>query len=191
MKKLTVLFIIAICMLTLVLGCQKQTTPKTSSNLPATASTLTGKTYSNSQYGFSIQYPADWPPKEGASGTIVIFAGPAVTATGGIININITSEKLPDSPKMSVSDYAKAGETQLQNAFANYAKASESNATIGGQPAVVRVFTGSINNISLKFAQAYLIKGNLSYIITYTSTPDMFDKYSDFFNLAITSFKFN
>jgi hypothetical protein len=195
MKKLAALFVITVCILIMVLGCGKQTTSiATTSTLnpsPLNTSALIGKTYANSQYGFSVQYPADWTSQEGVSGTIVMFAGPTIASTGGVININIVSEKLSDSSKVSLSDYVKAGEAQLKKNFPDFTKTSDYNTTIGGQPAEVFVFTGSVNKISLKFAQTYLLKNNQSYVITYASGPDMFDKYSNAFNLAITSFKLN
>ncbi len=213
------IILLVLSLISLIIGCQKQTLPTAAMSPTATATSaisissdstiaattsltatsttqavsppLTGKIYSNSQYGFSVQYTSDWTFQEGIAGTIVMFGGPLIAETGGMININITSEKLPGFPKLSLSDYSKLGEMQLQKVMENYNQVNEHSTTISGQPALVRVFTGSVNKASLKFAQAYLIKENSSYVITYASNPDLYDKYIDSFNLAITSLKIN
>src|SRR4030042_1739298 len=77
-----------LALLALLVGCQPQPTPATS--------TLTSesKTYTNSEEGFSFEYPADWVFVEDYMGLLVFVAGPEVLGGEYTVNINVAKEQL-------------------------------------------------------------------------------------------------
>ena len=152
---------------------------------PPTPQTLT---YTNSEYGFSCDYPKDWDVEEDLAGMVVVFAGPLVGEYDYMVNINTVTEELPS--KITVEDYGKMGELHLKKSFPDYVNVHEYTTTISGLPAIVRTFTATVTDFPLKDIQAFLIKDKVAYIITYDVTVDSHDEYADCFELVINSFKF-
>ena len=202
MKILTILCIIILLFslpVILVAGCQKQTTPASSpspDSLPTVKPALETKTYANSEHGFSVEYPADWDKndsfteKEKLMGLLVIFEGPKSTKYDRRASIVIEADECPSD--YTVEEYAKAVELQiLKKNFKDYSNLQEQQTTIGGIPALMKTFTATINNFPYKDIQAYFIKGNLAYAITYEVTTDSYDKYIDCFDLVKSTFKFD
>ncbi|MDP6142475.1 MAG: hypothetical protein QGF23_03430, partial [Dehalococcoidales bacterium] len=61
------------------------------------------QTYTNSEYGFSVNYPADWDAREGIVGLVVAFDGPTVLEGIYDVNINVNAERIDE--KMTLGDY--------------------------------------------------------------------------------------
>jgi hypothetical protein len=148
------------------------------------------KTYTNSEYGFTVDYPSDWKIQEGASNTIVQFNGPTLDETGGKVNINIVNEQLPASGNMTLDGYFKAAESQLAHDFENFAEITTQNITVSSLPAVKMLYTFKSNGYQLKANQVYLTKNNVAYTITMVSTVTTYDKYDKDGDIVINSFKF-
>lgn len=198
MKKLLFLSITMILVLALIPlsnSCQKQTPSATTTASPPTSLVPTSQpaiasnTYTNSENGFTVEYPADWDLEEGISGTIVFFAGPAIGKTGGMININIVNENLPESPKVTLEDYNKLGELQVKKSVENYQKLEEHNSTVSGFPAILRTYSFDMQGLNIKGTQAIFLKDNVAYGITFTATPDTYADYAGCFDLVMNSFK--
>ncbi len=160
--------------------------------LPADGCGSSGKkTYANSQYGFTVDYPAGWAMEEGVSGSIVIFKGPVMEETGGRVNINITNEQLPESSNTSAEDYLNLTDTQLAKGFANYAKLETSDLTVSGIPAKKMIYVFDMQGFNLKANQVYLIEDHNAFTITFVAAPDSYDKYTGESDMVINSFKLN
>jgi hypothetical protein len=195
MKKLAIHFVAVILIfmpLALAVGCQRQlaTAPTPA---PPLKPAIESKTYMNSKYGLSVEYPAkDWEVREGFAGSVVMFVGPQVGEKNFRISVGVVANKLPESPQVTLEDYGNASEQLIESLFENYQKVNEYSTTIDGQPATVQVFTGnyiySMN--AIKSARAFLVKGNTAYEINYTSLPEFYNEYIDCFELAVSSFKF-
>ena len=166
-----------------VVGCQQQSEPPPSPLAPETLA------YTNSEYGFSLEYPKDWNVEEGSAGTVVLFAGPLVGEYEYMVNINIVTEELPS--EMTVQDYARMAELQQKKAWSDYVKVKEYTSTIVGLPAVVKTFIATPIDVPLKDIQVFFIKDKVAYIITYNAAIDSHDEYVEFFDLAISTFKFD
>jgi hypothetical protein len=165
-----------------LVGCQQQSEPPSPPLAPETL------VYTNSEHGFSLEYPKDWNVEEGSAGTVVLFTGPQVGEYEYMVNINIVTEELPS--EMTVQDYARMAELQQKKAWSDYVKVKEYTSTISGLPAVVKTFTATPINVPLKDIQVFFIKDEVAYIITYDVAIDSHDEYAEFFDLAISTFKF-
>ena len=180
----------------LVIGCQQPApappapapTPPPAPPPPPPPPTPETLTYTNSEYGFSCDYPKDWDVEEDLAGVVVAFAGPLAGEYDYMVNINIVTEEL--TSKMTVEDYGRMGELHLKKAWPDYVNVHEYTTTISGLPAIVRTVTATVTDFPLKDIQAFLIKDKVAYIITYDVTVDSHDEYADCFELVISTFKF-
>ena len=183
MRKLIILYAVILLVLLPVAGCQQQ-----SSSLPD----IESLTYTNSEYGFSVEYPKDWDVMEDYMGTAVAFMGPLVLEDTYYININVFTEQLLED--MTLEDYVKLSDLSAKRTIPNYNKQQEYSTTIGGLPATILVATQTFEldgeDIALKEKYAIFIKDEIGYTITYDVPAEFHDEYLDSFDLAINSFKF-
>ena len=171
-----------------LVGCQQEPAQE-----PPMASAA--ETYTNSEYGFSVEYPEGWGMEEGLMGSVVMFAGPSVLDSAYLVNINLLVEQLPESPKTTLEEYCSLTELYLKEGLADYAKIEESSIEISGLPAIVRTVTLSVEyegeKLVLEDSQAYVIRDNAAYIITYDVPSEFHDEYADCFELVINSLRFD
>jgi len=157
-------------------------------------------TYTNSEYGFSVDYYKDWDVMEDYLGAVVGFMGPSVLEVGGThpyyANINIMTTPLPqDMTDIPLKDRVAATMLNLKRTYADFNKVEEYSTTISGVPATVVVvtLTGEIlgTEVSVKNKVAIFMKDEVGYSITYNVPAEFYDEYADSFDLAINSFKFD
>ncbi|MBA7585707.1 MAG: hypothetical protein GH159_00870 [Dehalococcoidia bacterium] len=184
MRRLIILYAVILLVLLPVAGCQQQ-----SPSLPD----IESLTYTNSEYGFSVEYPKDWDILEDYMGRVVVFIGPSVLEETYYININISIEQL--SEEMTLEDYGITVESNTQMALPDYNKVDEYSTTIGGQPATVSTLTATVElegtEYTLKDSCAIFIEDSVGYIITYDVPQEFHDQYADCFELVIGTFEFD
>ena len=146
------------------------------------------ETYTNTELGFSCQYPAEWDVGENMMGALVIFGGPMTLNDTFMINISIVTDELSDV--YTVEEYSRLTELQFEKSGNDYVKIQGKNTTISGLPAIVQTFTVTVDDYPIKDIQAYFIKDMTAYIITYDTVEESHDKYTDYFDLVINTFKF-
>ncbi len=197
MKKLVILcavILLASLPVVLVVGCQQQPTPEPTPPPPPPPPSPTPETltYTNSEYGFSVEYPKDWDVLEDFMESVVFLAGPQVLEGAFMVNINLATEQLPKD--MTHNDFAKMVELNTKRQVTDYNKVDEYSTEIGGQPAIVFTCTCTFEfeekEYVLKDVCAVFIKDNIGYIITYDVPAESHDDYLDCFDLMINSFKF-
>jgi hypothetical protein len=152
---------------------------------PPTPETKTYTNYTSSEHAFSLEYPKDWHFQEGRMGSIINFKGPFIQQENVTVNIDVASEKLPQFPKKTLEDYPKDSEMAE-----NYKKVEEHHATVADSPAIVTTYTFSYMETMFMQTQAFFLKENTVYVITYSATPNSHEQYYDYFELVINSFKF-
>jgi hypothetical protein len=188
------LFLVSLTLLFAVsLGACNPGPSSVTSSEPPPKPDIASKIYANPAHNFSIEYPADWQyaanptPGQGSQGVVVTFIGPASTETAGIA---IQADKWP--APATLEQYAAAVEEQvLKKDLADYVKSKEVATSMGGMPAITRIFTATINDLPRKFAQIYFVNKEFGYAISYSNSPDSFDAFYNSFELAVSTFKFN
>jgi hypothetical protein len=148
--------------------------------------------YTNSEYGFSIEYPTDWDLEEDYMGLVVIFAGPLLE-NRYMVNVNVLIEEVPE--EMTVRDYAKACVLTAKKTYENFQKIEEyKTTTIDGYDAIVMVITATVTQgeqvFALKDTTAMIVRDKKGYGITYDVLENYHDEYLYSFNEAIRTFKF-
>jgi hypothetical protein len=139
---------------------------------PTASSDLT--TFHSDEEGFSIGYPPTWTKQEGAFGTVVTFADTEHASAGFAPNVNVVVEDLPTSD-ITQDQYTDAALAQLENFITNLDNVEERSAELAGQPATEVTYTGTQGKSDLRWLQAYTVRGNRAFVLTFTALPDQFD----------------
>jgi hypothetical protein len=145
-------------------------------------------TYTNSEYGFKIDYPADWSVRENIMGAVVVFLSPRESTSDNFLeNVNI----IVQDNSMTLEEYTNISLAQLPQYVSDLEIISSERTTLGGNPAYKVVFTGVYNNSNrLEWMQVWTMKDNKVYLITYTAQPQSFSKYLPQVQHMFDSFEF-
>jgi len=186
-------------LLLLTFGCQPQPilepslTPKPQEPVPTPSPTMGTLTYTNSEHGFSVEYPEDWNCVESGlpEGEIVAFIGPIVplAETEFTINIGISSWEL-QPPIPTLEEWYRANQMYMMEVAEDYENLDEYSTIISGLRAIVSTNTRSQYGYKIMGSLAGLLKEKRCYIITYMTPPEFYNDYVDCFELMISSFKF-
>ena len=194
MKRLGILctvILVVLLLVALVVGCAEKEEVTTQEPTPSTPVKET-QTYTNSEYGFSFGYPADWDIMEDFRGFVVFLAGPSVLDDVYMVNINLQTEQL--SEEVTIKDYFQMVELNTKRMAKDYNKMGEYDTSISRQPTTVFTCTATVESdgksVTLKDTGAVFIKDNIGYVITYDVPEELHDNYIDCFELVIDSFEF-
>ena len=154
------------------------------------------KTYTNSQYGFSFDYPEDWDEmpqemfeqEEGAAFVVAAGFWAPVACGGGFANVNVVRETLPS--RVSVQAYWEENKQRVREELERYTIISERGTEINGVPAVKVVATFDYQVMPVQHVQAFLVEGKTGWVVTCTCTPDCWDEYEPTFSRIVDSFRF-
>lgn len=140
-------------------------------------------TYTNEEYGFSIDYPEDWTVEEDTLGLTVVFWGPM--KDGFVTNVNVLTEKL--SMKITPEEYAKSGELYPEESIVR-----TFTDTINGNPVAGYVVTSTPEEgIEYNTMQACFVSGTTAYVISFNAPVSTYDETErDYFDPVLQSFKF-
>lgn len=176
----------------LLVACAPSPTISTPTPTPTTIPTpeLETLTYTNSEWGFSVEYPKDWDVEESVEDAIVVFVGPFIEETGVPVNVRIGGGQLPAwagvTPEIVVSQIKK----RLNNAVGNYKEVDGYNTVADDITATVWTLTGDIEGVTLMMTWACFLKDNVAYVVGYTATPESHGDYLHCFELVLSTFEF-
>jgi len=187
LKKLLFFCIVFTCIPVLFLsisGCgQTQSTP-------SVTDTTNSKIYENEYFGYSCLYPADWELQANPGGMLILFAGPMDTDNAFRINVNIFVEELTEYAGISLDDYTEISEVQFHESLDDYQRLALDNTIISGMAARLVTYSFAMDTLEIKGAQAFFIRDNNAYIITYSATPETYGEYYPEFELIFASLVF-
>ena len=129
---------------------------------------------------YSITIPSLWLAQRTDSATVFILYSPLEENDTFQENGNLTVEKLPS--KYSIKAYLKAGREVLKKLYANFKLIEEG--------ADYQIFSGELNGIALQQMQFVSISGTEAYVLTFSSTPEDFDRYADTFKAIYSTFTY-
>ncbi|MFC1926006.1 PsbP-related protein [Chloroflexota bacterium] len=148
--------------------------------------------YTNSEYGFSIEYPKGWDLEEDYMGTVVIFAGDLLE-NRYMTNVNILIEEVP--AEMTLEDYAKGSALTAKKKYENFQIIEQyRTTTIDGYDAIVTTYRATVTYgekaFACKDASAWILRDEKAYSITYDILESYHSEYLDSFWEAVRTFKF-
>jgi hypothetical protein len=124
--------------------------------------------------GYSFAYPASWTPAEPATGLVevLISAPPAARQDGILPNINVVLEPL--RLELSTDQYYLASKQTVAGMFAGFELVDQGRTRIDGQPAWWMDYRWDSQGTALRQRQAYQVRGDTGYVITFTASPSAF-----------------
>lgn len=152
------------------------------------------KSYQNSQYGFSVEYPSDWNVKEGQQGYVADFVSPDESAFdkySEFLGVKVVS--LASQPDTTVQQAAEAWEQQTVDATStdsNLKIVDRKSSTVGGNEARTIVYTINIDNLPVKGSATITLKNNNGYIFQYFAEREKYDKYLPDIEAILSSVNF-
>lgn len=158
------------------------------------------RTYANTAFGISMQYPFVWGAVELESSPLDRFPGSSVASF--IAPLENATDTFREKALLSIQDFGSAGNMTLAkytngslDAYRNIPDSVTvlgSNATdLAGLPAHRIVFTEEIQNQQFKKAQAWTVKDNKAYVITFSAEATKYDDYLPSIETMINSLKIN
>ena len=165
--------------------------------LPLNAQTLTqttpaalqeGQAVSSTSQGFSLTLPKDWKVNESAQDNVFIASSPE---TGELNeNIVVVSFKIIDA-KVGLDQFYNQGLKALQQKLENFNLSKSGQGTIAGIPTKWLIYEHSLDNIHAKVIQYLLLTKDRGYVVTFTSSPDNFEKVLPLFQQIANSIQFS
>lgn len=141
-------------------------------------------TYTHKASGASVQYPKSWQVQETPNG------GVAFQTLSGVVNVrfvsdDFTSKKAP----VTLKDYSdllmKQGVEEAKKQNVVIAPVSDSDTTLAGTPGHQWTYSVSIGEVHGLGMQAWTVKNNRSYVLTYTASKDLYDQFLPVFKKMV------
>lgn len=146
---------------------------------PASPGTGTGTYTATEPINYSFDYPELWTMDESEDPTSPVqFYGEKVT-----VNLNI--EDVPDA---SLDDYANAAQQQLNSM--DVTVESQTDSTMGSEPAVTIVSSQKKGDKTIKLSQTFAVVDGHAFVVTYGGAGDSFDSNMGTAQAMIDSFRF-
>ena len=132
--------------------------------------------YSDSKYGFTIQYPKDWEKQVGALGSAVAMLSPPEGDSDKFReNVNVLVQKLPD--KMTLDQYTKLSLDQAPKLITGFDLLDQGPTQLAGRPARRIHYRGEQGAFRLELEQVWTVLGGQAFILTYTAERDRYGTY--------------
>ena len=183
MKK-RVLAILLVCILILSTGCHKATLENY-------------KLFRSTPLGFSMEYPSFWSKSADNANGLAVFLTPAEGYSDDYNeSVSVRRFALDMEGEDAYNNYVRGYVGKLETTLKNYKLVSETDVTLGGQPAYQIVYEstdakdGSTTTSEMRFLQIFTQKGKFVYVVTYMAE---FSSYSYFLKNAeemISTFQF-
>lgn len=165
---------------------------KEAEKIGTTTTTGTSDYYTNTTEGFKIKGPKDWKvDSSGKNGAIVIITNTVadpVGTTSFTANLNVVKDSMYGK---KIEDYYAATRDLLFDDFPNYATYDNNRYTTlnSGKTAYILGGTFTSNGITMKNVQFFVEDSGNVFVITATTTKDLWDKYQNTFFDSIMTFE--
>ncbi len=176
--KLKAFFISILAMLMLFTACANDTS---NSDIPEGM-----QLFSNENVDYTAYVPSDWTV-DMSTGTLSAYVS-SVDAS----NVTITGAIL-ENTTMSLDEYWEGYAEDFKETFSDMKYEGEvpTTTTLDSLPANKYVYTATVTGNEYKFMQVVCITKAKVYVITYTSTPDMYDENIEDVEKILDTFTFN
>lgn len=142
--------------------------------------------YNNAAEGVQLRYPAAWTAQEQLLGTLVSFLSP-LDEPGDRIRENVTVllRNLPDG-SLSLQDFTAGTLSSLQHEHPDLTFLASEGTILGSTIAAHGVTYEQDTAIGrMKFRQVWAIAGPRAILLTFTATPQTFDRYHGAFETML------
>lgn len=166
---------------------------------PTEELSLKMKTYTDLTYKFSIQHPESWNVLTDFAGNAVWFSKPmtpdVLKKTDYTTNVAVSKPAVRSviEATLTLEDLVRQAEVAYKDMLPSYHRVEKSQILINGEPAIVLVFTSSLEEIeekqmAIKSKHIFLLKDENLYIITCNALQQNYDESDNIFEEMIHSF---
>lgn len=140
---------------------------------------------------FSIRYPSSWDLNlERKMGETFILYSPIETSQDKFReNVNLYEENLI-STNLSLDQYAQSSINQVRNFINNFILIESKKMKIGTNEYYQLIYKGDQGVLKLIFTQYMWVKGNKTYILTFTSEQSKYPKFKELGESILKSYTF-
>lgn len=151
------------------------------------------KLFRSTPLGFSIEYPDFWTKSAKNAKEIAVFMTPAEGYSDKYYeNLSVQRFTLDMEGETAYNDYVKGYVGNLESTIKNYKLVSESDTTLGGQPAYQIVYE-SVSDDSAKemrFMQIFCERGDKVYVLSYIADFSSYSYFLTYVEKMISTFQF-
>jgi len=145
----------------------------------------------NQNAGVSFQYPETWTLDATQSRednvTFILMLTPKNSEGAPVRhNINLVFEEMGSNP-LSLSEYTDAGLAREREFFAEFTLLLRDTRVIAGHEAAFVRFDANYGGISLRYEQAWFLRGNEAVVWTLAADEETFDQSSTVFKALLES----
>ena len=168
-----------------------QTSTETSTPTKEEPSAPKTKTYTNSTYGLSLEYPEDWSMKENpATGIVVAFGSPKESSDDKFVdNVNVSFTNLSSKDALTLDQLADAWLKETENSAPTFKLLDRQHTSVAGETAEQLVYSFSNKGMDMKGMVVITMKNKMAYIVTYSAEEGSYDKFVDAANTMVSSLK--
>ena len=170
MKRLTAIAIVLVMLCTLLVSCKKDTTVPDGMKLASGDSAT-----------YYLYIPEDWVVDLSTAATS------AHVSNSDKSNISVMAWSLPNTDD-TVDTWHEAAVEEYKITFTDYEEVSATEATVSGVFAKDYVYTAKLGGEERQYRQVAAVKSGIVYVITYSTTPELFDDYLDEVDSIISEF---
>ena len=113
----------------------------------------------------------------------------AYVSTSDRTNVSVTSYALPDKDT-TARDYFEKHREEISSVFTEMSEPEVSDTTLDETPAVQYVYSVKSAGADYKILQVYCVRGDSSYIFTFTATPEKYEEHLEKVGIILAEFRF-
>ena len=144
-------------------------------------------TFKSKAFPYTLSVPDDWQSKK-VPGVDVALAAPS---SGGSVpaSVNVAVTPVAAQLKVTLDDLRALMLKQAKENVQDFQLLGDAALTVGGLPGRDLIFSGTEQNVPMRWIQLVTLKDNLSYIVTFATTQANLDKDKKLINQVLNSFK--
>lgn len=143
------------------------------------------ETYTNTDAGYSIEFPADWQKNDVPELDLVLFAPNKKTAEHPHASMNIVSNNV--GAKIDLEQFYSESEKNLTAVLKDVRVDKTGSHLLNGTPSKWVLYTHVMNGMKFRVLQYFIVSGEMIFLMTFSAEDDDFSDYrSDFENIAST-----
>ena len=144
--------------------------------------------FKSKAYPYTLNVPDDWQSKK-VPGVDVALAAPSGTPLPASLNVSATP--VDAKLKVTLDDLRALVLKQAAENVKQYKLLGDASLQVGGLPGRVLSYSGSEQNVPMRWVQLITLKNNVSYILTFGASQTDFEKNKPQINKILNSFKVN
>jgi hypothetical protein len=144
------------------------------------------KVYVNEGAAFAIVFPPDWTVRQDVTGVLVRGTSAKEENDDFVEYVDVETAEQPETAKLDDVYTERLKSLQAQPGFK---AVTEDDATLGGAKARKLVWTKPDQGLNLKIGVYVMLAGKRSYIITYFSTAESFERFKESFDWVLENVK--